>query len=103
LTLPPDQSVDATFPEKDGHTIATGNVEVIVTTQTYSLDFVINKLKFVQRICYLEVTTSPLTNAGVPSKYFKSTNVVGITMMGVPAGITVVGATMTTLLTCIGV
>lgn len=98
-----NQSIDATFPQDEGHTIATGNVTVIVTTQTYSLTFTIEKLKFVQRILDLQIDSNPLTNTGDRSLHFIVDNVVGITMMDVAAGVTVIGSTFTCLLTCIGV
>ncbi len=102
MPLPPDYSVDATFPQEEGHTVATDTVEVIVTTQTYSLNFIIRKLRQVQRILDLQIDSSPLVNTGDRSLHFISTNVVGITMMDVASGITVVGSTFTALLTCIG-
>ena len=99
MPVPNTPSVDGTFPVKDGHTIATDTVTIICPAAgDYSLNFTINRLRYVHRVLEVQRDTNPLVNSGTVSLTHISGNVVGITLVDVGAG-----TTITALCTCIGI
>ena len=90
-------SVDAEI--QTGETVATTRLTILPTSAgTWGLEFVVERLRVVERVLELQRHTNPLCNAGTPSWWRIEGNRVGVSLIGVGAG-----CTLTALLTCIGI